>query len=89
MTGAEAIAVGRRLVASIEAAMMLTDPVHQPFELLALRAEREEALRLLARTKQRVEAVRRAGAVQGTRLRARWPQANVRANFGGFGGVRW
>jgi hypothetical protein len=78
LTGAEVIAVGRRLVAAIESAMMQTDPIRESFTLLALRIERAEALELLKQTEARVRTLKRAGAVPGTRLHAKWT-----ASFGG------
>jgi hypothetical protein len=81
LAGAEAVALGRRLVASIEAAMMLTDPVRGSFELLVLRGEREEALDLQKRTERRARALRRAGA--GTYMHANWSRVGMAAAWHG------
>jgi hypothetical protein len=69
MTGAEAVALGQRLVASIESAMMATDPEREPFALVVLAAERAEAMALLAEAARRARAMK---AERGTHLHARW-----------------
>jgi hypothetical protein len=80
MTGDEALSMARRLVGSIESAMMQTAP-GELIELWALRLEREAAMELLKRTERRALTLRRTARESwaGTRLHARWPQAS----FGG------